>query len=128
MIECTEAEQIERLNARVVELLTERDELRKALEPFAQTGWLTGDTEHTARTVVAHMHPEREREIILSSEDFRRAKAALTEMDSKPKRLSGGVRQGIIDQPREHSRKPDCVHGRICGVPGCTRYPPEPSA
>jgi N6-adenosine-specific RNA methylase IME4 len=31
----------------------------------------------------------------------------------KPKRLSGGVRQGIIDQPREHSRKPDCVHGRI---------------
>jgi hypothetical protein len=72
-------EQIERLNARVVELLTERDELRKALEPFAQTGWLTGDTEHTARTVVAHMHPEREREIILSSEDFRRAKAALTD-------------------------------------------------
>ena len=43
MIECTEAEQIERLNARVVELLTERDRLRvrlasarKALEPFGK--------------------------------------------------------------------------------------------
>ena len=31
MIECTEAEQIERLNARVVELLTERDRLRVRL-------------------------------------------------------------------------------------------------
>jgi N6-adenosine-specific RNA methylase IME4 len=32
---------------------------------------------------------------------------------AKPKRLSSGVRQGIIDKPREHSRKPDCVHERI---------------
>jgi N6-adenosine-specific RNA methylase IME4 len=31
----------------------------------------------------------------------------------KPKRLSAGVRQGIIEPLREHSRKPDCVHGRI---------------
>lgn len=31
----------------------------------------------------------------------------------KPKRLSGGVRQGIIEPAREHSRKPDCVHERI---------------
>lgn len=31
----------------------------------------------------------------------------------KPKRLSGGVRQGIIEPRREHSRKPDCVHSRI---------------
>ena len=31
----------------------------------------------------------------------------------KPKRLSAGVRQGIIAPRREHSRKPDCVHGRI---------------
>lgn len=30
-----------------------------------------------------------------------------------PKRVSAGVRQGVIDSPREHSRKPDCVHGRI---------------
>jgi N6-adenosine-specific RNA methylase IME4 len=31
----------------------------------------------------------------------------------KPKRQSGDVRQGIIEPRREHSRKPDCVHGRI---------------
>lgn len=31
----------------------------------------------------------------------------------KPKRQSASVRQGIIDKPREHSRKPDCVHERI---------------
>lgn len=30
-----------------------------------------------------------------------------------PKRLSAAVRQGIIEPRREHSRKPDCVHGRI---------------
>lgn len=31
----------------------------------------------------------------------------------KPKRLDAGVRQGIIERRREHSRKPSCVHGRI---------------
>jgi len=31
----------------------------------------------------------------------------------KPRRLSAAVRQGIIEPRREHSRKPDCVHGRI---------------
>jgi len=31
----------------------------------------------------------------------------------KPKRIATDIRQGIIDKPREHSRKPDCVHGRI---------------
>jgi N6-adenosine-specific RNA methylase IME4 len=31
----------------------------------------------------------------------------------KPKRLDAGVRQGIIEPAREHSRKPDGVHGRI---------------
>ena len=31
----------------------------------------------------------------------------------KPKRLDAGVRQGIIEPRREHSRKPDCVHDRI---------------
>lgn len=31
----------------------------------------------------------------------------------KPKRLVGDVRQGIIEPRREHSRKPDCVPGRI---------------
>ena len=30
-----------------------------------------------------------------------------------PKRLNADVRQGIIEPRREHSRKPDCVHGRI---------------
>lgn len=31
----------------------------------------------------------------------------------KPKRLDAGVRQGIIESARQHSRKPACVHGRI---------------
>lgn len=31
----------------------------------------------------------------------------------KPKRLNADVRQGVIEPRREHSRKPDCVHGRI---------------
>jgi N6-adenosine-specific RNA methylase IME4 len=31
----------------------------------------------------------------------------------KPKRIGADVRQGIISPRREHSRKPDCVHGRI---------------
>ena len=30
-----------------------------------------------------------------------------------PKRLDAGVRQGIIEPARQHSRKPDCVHERI---------------
>jgi N6-adenosine-specific RNA methylase IME4 len=30
-----------------------------------------------------------------------------------PKRLDAGVRQGIIEPARQHSRKPDCVHQRI---------------
>jgi N6-adenosine-specific RNA methylase IME4 len=31
----------------------------------------------------------------------------------KPKRRDGGVKQGIIEPKREHSRKPDCVPQRI---------------
>jgi N6-adenosine-specific RNA methylase IME4 len=31
----------------------------------------------------------------------------------KPKRLHSDVRQGIVEPRREHSRKPDCVYGRI---------------
>ncbi len=31
----------------------------------------------------------------------------------KPKRLSAGVRQAIIEPRREHSRKPECVYERI---------------
>jgi N6-adenosine-specific RNA methylase IME4 len=30
-----------------------------------------------------------------------------------PKRLNADVRQAIIEPRRQHSRKPDCVHGRI---------------
>jgi N6-adenosine-specific RNA methylase IME4 len=30
-----------------------------------------------------------------------------------PKRLDAGVRQAIVEPRREHSRKPDCVYGRI---------------
>lgn len=52
-------------------------ELEGVLLPFAKTGWMTSDIEHTDRTVVAHMHPEREYEIILSSENFKRARDLL---------------------------------------------------
>ena len=31
----------------------------------------------------------------------------------KPKRIKADVRQAIIEPRREHSRKPDCVYGRI---------------
>jgi len=31
----------------------------------------------------------------------------------KPKRRSAAVRQGIIEPRRQHSRKPDCIYGRI---------------
>lgn len=31
----------------------------------------------------------------------------------KPKRLNADVRQGILEPRRQHSRKPDCVPGRI---------------
>lgn len=31
----------------------------------------------------------------------------------KPKRKTADVRMGVIEPRREHSRKPDCVHGRI---------------
>ena len=31
----------------------------------------------------------------------------------KPKRLHADVRQGIIEPRRQHSRKPECVYGRI---------------
>lgn len=31
----------------------------------------------------------------------------------KPKRLHADVKQAILEPRREHSRKPDCIHGRI---------------
>lgn len=31
----------------------------------------------------------------------------------KPKRINADVRQAIVEPRRQHSRKPDCVHGRI---------------
>lgn len=31
----------------------------------------------------------------------------------KPKRRDNGVRQGIIEPIRQHSRKPDCIHERV---------------
>jgi N6-adenosine-specific RNA methylase IME4 len=36
----------------------------------------------------------------------------------KPKRINAGVRQGIIEPRREHSRKPDCVPDRIVQLCG----------
>lgn len=70
------ASEFARLQASVATRDTQIASLREALKPFIQIGWMTHDTEHTARTIVAHMHPESRHEIILSSEDFRRAKTA----------------------------------------------------
>jgi N6-adenosine-specific RNA methylase IME4 len=41
------------------------------------------------------------------------SEVALLATRGKPKRLDAGIRQGIIEPRREHSRKPDCVHERI---------------
>lgn len=41
------------------------------------------------------------------------SEACLLATRGKPKRLAADVRQGIIDKPREHSRKPDGIHERI---------------
>ena len=41
------------------------------------------------------------------------SEACLLATRGKPKRLHADVRQGIIEPARQHSRKPDCVHGRI---------------
>jgi hypothetical protein len=51
--------------------------MRAALEPFAHTGWMTLDTEHTERTIIAHVHGDSLYELKLSSADFYRAKEAL---------------------------------------------------
>lgn len=56
----------------------------EALKPFIRTGWMTSDTEHTNRTVIAHMHPEKEREIVLSSDDFYRAAKAYAALSQAP--------------------------------------------
>lgn len=68
--------EIRHLKGKINTQAAEIASLRTALKPFAQTGWMTNDTEHTARTIVAHMHPESRYEIILSSDDFRRANTA----------------------------------------------------
>ena len=57
-------------------------ELEEALRPFAYTGWMKHEIEHTDRTIIAHMHPEREYEIVLSSEDFKRARDLLQPKDT----------------------------------------------
>lgn len=47
----------------------------------------------------------------------------------KPKRINADVRQGIIAPRREHSRKPDDVHGRIerlVGGPRCELFARAP--
>jgi len=41
------------------------------------------------------------------------AEVCLLATRGNPKRLDAGVRQGIIEPAREHSRKPDCVYDRI---------------
>lgn len=41
------------------------------------------------------------------------SEACLLATRGAPKRLHADVRQGIIEPAREHSRKPDCVYGRI---------------
>lgn len=66
-----------------VDLRAEIERLLAALKPFAQTGWMTHDTSHTGRTVIAHMHPESDHEIILSSDDFHNAAKALKSTDEQ---------------------------------------------
>jgi N6-adenosine-specific RNA methylase IME4 len=41
------------------------------------------------------------------------SEVALLATRGSPKRRDAGVRQGIIEPRREHSRKPECIHGRI---------------
>ncbi len=41
------------------------------------------------------------------------SEACLLATRGRPKRLDAGVRMGIIEPSREHSRKPECVHSRI---------------
>lgn len=41
------------------------------------------------------------------------SEVCLLAVRGKPKRLNADVRQGIVEPRREHSRKPDCVYGRI---------------
>lgn len=41
------------------------------------------------------------------------SEVAILATRGEPKRLDAGVRQGIIEPRRQHSRKPDCVYGRI---------------
>lgn len=41
------------------------------------------------------------------------SEVALLGTRGKPKRLAADVRQAIIEPGREHSRKPDSIHGRI---------------
>lgn len=41
------------------------------------------------------------------------SEACLLATRGKPKRRHADVRQGIIEPRRQHSRKPDCVYGRI---------------
>jgi N6-adenosine-specific RNA methylase IME4 len=41
------------------------------------------------------------------------SEACLLATRGRPRRQAADVRQGIIEPGREHSRKPDCIHGRI---------------
>lgn len=46
------------------------------------------------------------------------AEICLIGIKGKPKRVSKSVSQVIIEKPREHSRKPDCVRDRIVELMG----------
>lgn len=41
------------------------------------------------------------------------SEACLLATRGKPKRVNADVRQVVVEQRREHSRKPDCIYGRI---------------
>jgi hypothetical protein len=56
---------------------------REALEPFAHTGWMLTETEHTPLTIVAHIHASPRHELKLSSGDFRRAREAYKALGGK---------------------------------------------
>ena len=46
------------------------------------------------------------------------AELCLLATKGKPKRINNSVSQIVIEQPREHSRKPDCVRDRIVQLMG----------
>lgn len=70
--------------------------------------WVKGDARQ-----VEFFNGETKADMTLGYWTRANSEACLLATRGKPKRLDAGVRQGIIEPRREHSRKPDCVYSRI---------------